>query len=426
MMNISGLLTSLGSCSGLHRLRKAWGFAWSLRLGWLLFTRILIMVLSFSCFSFLLYFSPLFVIDAYAQTATNDPCDPCGPPPCPRVCLFSTPTPMGETGVQCPDGTPVAWGTTTPSALWLLQCSDCVPNLTPTYAWPTMPAGPTLDPTLYPQPTGTSTVVPTAIPPPSRKLYAVTSDGTCSMSNNDRNALCQGSKIENMTSGVAVSATVWVRDANNNPAFDVPVYARLVADVIGGRITNFRGDHLYASGSVYVNLFTYSLDIRNTWHNWSWDGTVPHKSPVLELNARISVSTQWTSYSYQFYKETHYIYLFSLDEDFGASPTPTPTPDSICSEVNGGDGSGDGDDFPTLWLGPADCFEIPAIDGESLGLGGIPLIGPWIDAIDFDGVEFCAQEFGMTDLNFLGVTVDPNILLFIMAGALLFRIFMRS
>lgn len=429
MMSISLLLILLVSCLGLRWLRRASALRLSLPLVSWPSIRMSIMGLLFSCFLFLLFFSRHFVIDAFAQTATSDPCYPCGPAPCERICLFTTPTPGSPAGVECPDGTPVGYGTVTPDAFWLLQCADCLPNLTPTYAWPTINPGPTLDPTLYPV-TPTTTTTPTIAPTPAltRLIRCVSVNGGATCPSTDQAVLTvSGSLYEGSASSTNLGLfSALVVNSSGNPAFDVPVYTRHIGTFSinsGTYATNLTTTAKRNESVICTNVISIPSGDNYTNEPYSLNCVI---NPLGVTNA-ITISNIFSPYSYsRSGKNRTFFIQVSTDPTFGAAtPTPTPGP-SMCTAIEGEGGGDDGTGYPTLWLGPSDCFEIPAIDGEALGLGGLPLIGPWIDAIDFAGVEFCVQEFGMTDLEFLGVVIDPNILLFVMAGALLFRIFLRS
>jgi len=89
----------------------------------------------------------------------------------------TVPTPTSQFGVVCPVGTPIGWGTFTPSALWNLTCSSC---LTPT-AYPTNTAEPSVTPTYNGTgtPNPTITVTPTLVAVGTLQCNQVTAGIVC-------------------------------------------------------------------------------------------------------------------------------------------------------------------------------------------------------------------------------------------------------
>ncbi len=96
----------------------------------------------------------------------------------------TVPTPTSQFGVVCPVGTPIGWGTFTPSALWNLTCSSC---LTPT-AYPTNTFEPTITSTVG---VGTPTVTafPTITPTPSASCNEFTGQLITPIITMERNSL---------------------------------------------------------------------------------------------------------------------------------------------------------------------------------------------------------------------------------------------
>jgi hypothetical protein len=86
------------------------------------------------CYTFLLLYCPLFVINAAAQSECDDPETPeheiCTPTPT-RELLFKTQTPAPTANLVCPPSLPENWGSLTPDPLWMAQCFGCLLTLTP-------------------------------------------------------------------------------------------------------------------------------------------------------------------------------------------------------------------------------------------------------------------------------------------------------
>jgi len=102
----------------------------------------------------------------------------------------ATPSPTVSLWGDCPVGTPVGFGTYTPSPLWSVECSKCfnTPTVTPS-------PFPTIDPTLYPTEyalTGTPTVLPSSTPSGSSPVscgYQTMNSGEYSCTQLDTNSV---------------------------------------------------------------------------------------------------------------------------------------------------------------------------------------------------------------------------------------------
>jgi len=324
----------------------------------------------------------------------------------------TVPTPTSQFGQVCPVGTPIGWGTFTPSALWNLTCSSC---LTPT-AYPTNTIFPTATGTIYP--TATGTIYPTATATP---LFTAT---------------------------ISCGDTVGCIQIDDNT---IDLHSSGVSSMDGSELT---GD--YNSYTFYLsepsNIYGYLVvdDDYQVWHaGQTWDGTldlshhfdnifytIPSRTEGFCEGCAARVANQGEYYftyeeteiianihiSYHDYPSLWNAYRFtpahlyvSVNPAFEIGPTPTPTvsgtpyvDDSYCGSIN---------DLPSFgWDliiedGPPNCDF--GWDEFTVGTYTVP------------AVQICLQPVQVGVITLFGTVFEMGVF-FLAAGAAFFWRFFRT
>ncbi|MDP1713931.1 MAG: hypothetical protein Q8L41_04230 [Anaerolineales bacterium] len=404
-------------------LRKCNGLRFWLRLGFSRFTRIQMQVLLFFCLLFLLLFSPVSQVSAdllqqITATVTGYP-------------MFPSVTPEPTKNFTCPVGTPVGWGTVTPDPYWNLYCGVCAPVGTPgatgtpfpvsTFMIPLTQTSEAIYGTGTPYPTATITVTSTVSPAPTSasallNLYSITRTNTGSpyiTLNGSSYSSCEPTGSSNTYS---CSGYLFGNDSNG---------------VIGGSLqANHWVDPLIASGfqTIYY-WFQIIPDAGNTTGDsvmggvskpgWSGSGSVSFQ---FNANANFRVSNNSSTGRVGGFGFTYQLYISAYPLMLTPSPTVTPTgtPGGYCSVVEGVPSDG-GSEFvlPVPILGQVTCpVDFVGLDVPLYGVFGLP-------DLHIPALRVCFQDVDFGILTYYDVSLDVNYLAFILAAALIVRMFLK-
>lgn len=381
------------------------------------------MVFSLLCLSFLPLFWLVSVGSVYAQT-------PEPPTPTPTYePLFKTSTPQPTINTACPTGTPVGWGTVTPSADWSNQCSACKPLP----VWPTSTALPcycgtpsVLNPTPNPALcsclssllTGTPapTITPTITPTPGIQAF-------------EWNITTPAYHLANPLGSYAVPETAYFGYWPTCPSGSNVVGINIDIDLWAGTYSG------YPTVS-YLN----QADNKDYQYYYYSAANKKHSLQAYRYEGFYSAPAGYTAIKYSTYSQTNFngdnfiVRIFNSSARdmhatinrlstlcYGVPPAPTPTPASTqqsgyCAVVNG-NGQNQapldlGWELPSPYVGPSTCW---SFGNWTIGLSWISSLGELVDvevpdSVSLPGWNICAKPIYFGHLQLFDMSVDLDVL----------------
>jgi len=357
------------------------------------------------------------------------------------VPFWETPTPeiFDKT---CPDGQPTGWGVVTPSARWLLHCSNCV---TPEsgYDWNQIT---TPDYT----PEATTTPEPTETPNPGDDVIGLFTNiyypwweesdpSTYPIDLEPEVEYYTDAHIGNLwgnNGGLTGFATqnidyyYHVYHEGRGPAYAGWTQSLMVEckngyhDGLARFVVNYPGGThttawLGSGQSETVNIATWPTDLTNDqWYSFNIEVQYENR-PKPAMFPQIYGGMTGDNNYYEVYITWHrgeYV------------PSGSSGGDSYCAEVEseGEDGSSEDDDFtlPGIGMGVANCY---ILGGFNIPLSWLDVFFPGsIDDVSIPSAEFCFIPLDFGNLNIFGITIDLDWIAAAMAAVVLFRLIVRS
>jgi len=316
---------------------------------------------------------------AYAQvtTVTVTPTITAPPPYQPDINY----TPMD---FECPEGTPIGWGTVTPSASWLLLCDECIPSSLQTS---TAILEPTMDATQYPTeyagtataeyltgtptPSVTETIIPTGTP----SGCDVSLNGEPSFSFTPRNWVVVSSIVSNtfacVDNGMFVSCTgsITIDDpgANEDDVLNIeipisyPLGSAVFVDVIG--TDPYGGDW---SGAWLEYATIYGGSSSHFFYPSGFQYSMAGSNGYIKLSHIATAGSVWTG------TFTYNVKIYSSPDCLippTVTPTPIPEEYSYCDVVRSEEDDS-GFDWTGIEIIGSSCWDLGGPGLTSDGGGG--------------------------------------------------------
>jgi len=369
--------------------------------------------------------------------------DPSETPTPTDVSIWSVPTQGPTVDLGCNNGSnPVGFGTGTPDPYWLSKCQGCITR-TPLYNWPTN----TPDPRT---PTVTATPIPTATQVPN-SLYECTgaTAGTCEiLPGNVIKYHFTGSNVH----GSGSSYRIWlgyggfkrpqgtdlhfyyigtVRARNTHPTSAQGVGMDAKVDGVSNRLT-------VAIGNVIGIGADTTFTLREHYYPLSYLNDVSSTTFLAGIYTRY-IQGNATLADYVLYDFDYYIYVSPVELDIntlGYQPTPTPTPITGYCRVAQTQVPNTIDN--TMFNNP--YFALPNIRyGWSRCMYVGLHIPDWatqiyldngasqeeIDRYNQNSFQLCVKPIKFGNIAILGLVINLDLISYVMAGVLLFRMIFR-
>ncbi len=382
----------------------------------------------------------LVATSAYAQSPTDTPTPTITAPP--PVLPQITDVVLGD--YTCPTGTPVGYGTVTPSSLWSLMCDQCVytppPTSTPAATRTLSPDYQTLTAVsaLTTTPTPTSPSTPTVSPTP---VSTPTDDILSCGDYQDEGVYCvdYGNLLAYDIPHHLSPPVYHVR--HGAPAYryllsqSANIYYRL--DVLGYDTWLAQAQH-YSGGDVqltksydYFGAVAISHSVVAEW--WGYY-TIPYPASYVGTDY-VPVGQHWYSYHYNnftpwlrwYIDGNHRMYVSTspiLGDDPTITPTPEPLPSSYCSVVSD-DAAMQGFGWTGITTGATACYDLGNV-GLWDWVGHIGNLEPpsshdaWNIRIPWIA-HICLTDISLGTLTIYNVVVDLTAVAYIVAVAMLIR-----
>ena len=304
-------------------------------------------------------------------------------PPPPTIPIGWTPTASPVVGGPCPAGTPVGYGTVTPSSPWLSLCGWCWPDL---FAGAGGVTGTAITPVGQGTPLPTLTPTPTVTPTPVTQGLCLSEDqwGCYDYPNNDMHIIANG---------MAAYWTGW-----GDPPH-VYVLSRTgsvdgIAYTVGGSwdfAENYTGNGCL---QYWKRLYTDDGPDRY-WYYWLCHGT-SHQMLSYAL-PRVGVSlvdrVDWTTAGNTYVSQYGTVYYWLGDVSI-ITPTPTPVSGGYCSVVQS--------KFDEQsWF----SFDLPAAgQSQCVDIGPYTILG-----IDLPQLaRLCYTPYTLGTVHFLGMALSVD------------------
>lgn len=433
---------------------------------------------SFISSLFLLFFLLVFPItNVHAQEPTGTPSptqEPTGTPSPTWEPLYQTPTPKPTQNNQCPAvGTPiVGYKTVTPSAAWMLACSQCLVNQAPTVTdipVPTTvpyvmqgacsnygnPSGCVTITTsggemcqcglneVSPTPTPTITPLPTAGPQTDHYyLVNIPYSQFTHTQWGGLGAATWGYTGEWSVPGLQCGGDDQMRAIASDFSYDIVIgkanesYLKIFQSFGAGNLgTGFRtatgalGAHVIGDGrqclytAINTNTPTYCdilAQMEGRPYNYQFrNADAAQDPPTNRFNEywhKFAVGSSWVV------RQEFTALCYGDEEPVEVTPTPTPTSiPGYCSVIEGEDEGGSITDvgvLPIIRVGPPSCFTfggiyIPLGWAQSLAqLAGVAIP----DQIGIAPINVCFRGLSFGEIGFLGVSINIDLLILITSG----------
>ncbi len=382
---------------------------------------------SFS-FLFLLLFLALFVTSA--GVARADVLPQTGDTPTPTLePLFKTPTLAPTQSTDCPGGTPVGWGTVTPSVLWNAQCQHCMLTLTPQvtgtpYPAPTWAVGMTQTAVALigsPTPSPTGTVVSGC--DPSMTATPVATSGASITLNYFTQSGCPSTvTTANYYNGLRVDFNFPDCSAATGGSGEIVIYFNNATDAYPYVVADgtSSGTGWYDGGEVDTVTVGWTgnapASATGTWHTSFVSGYVGYSSIIF-----FQANNGSTSGSY-----AGTVYFMPQAVLPTPSPCPTSTPVvSYCSVVDGYSNPADTGDLPNIGIGPATCVSFGPYTIGLSSLNWLPGLSG-ISDISLPQVQICLRAIYFGNIKVFGMSFNLDILSAVVTGVLAIRWLFRS
>lgn len=343
------------------------------------------------------------------------------------------------------------WGTVTPDAWWLANCSSCLLTASPyptTTPYPTTEWGATstasalLTTTPTPSLTPTVGLTPSPIwsPTPQTNHYYTLSVGAAGSATFSP---CNGWCADQFTNSDAIVLPdnlvgfVWGHVNGYNGAFS---HSDVFWENAGGSsifVNHETTDR--ANGCWWVNNAVINPGGRAACDMPGFYTTGTMFAPITGLlgetryirlrhngyvgNGQPSVTSSWNV--------THLIFYGSNEPIPTPTPGPTSTPegDGYCYLADGTTSGGGGDldgILPNPMLGPTECRSIPAFEVDMSALAWLPGLEVLDDPLSFPGLQVCIRAITFGTSNLFGVIFDFDAVAIVAMAALVIGIILRS
>jgi len=321
--------------------------------------------------------------------------------------LIDTPTPYDDYrgSYACPTGTPVGWGTVTPSVDWVLSCWSCLSTPTPTFTvTPTVTVGPGTPTSTSVPATPTVTVV-SFTPTPSLgslQFYEFGDTPDCSRAVYywERTVAQSGPGAKWPTvEGRLYGCGPYPRQGTLHYQLDIQYNNPYSGSVcLGFGVNDGGGVNL---GCISSGAYHYEGDLSVSPGGYFWPGKL---MSVYNYNSTVNCSS-CNGLSY-----TARLVVWVVGR-YGPTPTPTPTPvPSYCSRVDPGQDLSSYFDFAGLSVIKETCYNIPS------DLPG---------SLDLPSFRLCIDEVVIGDLRVMGYVIHTHYIILGLVAILLYRYFIK-
>lgn len=382
--------------------------------------------------------------------------------------IYATPTPLATlipwSGLRpCRDGEPASYGQATPSPRWIMECAHCLPletglaTVTPVSTWAadmptTVPITLSLTPFLDVTPGVTVTVTPTptvipTLPFTPTMWYQVNNGGwgvwiSSTLEKHlelNMNGPSQGLQFGPRYSGMNGTYCMEFRATQNVMCSraDRSFSHRLTRPWVGSAsaayimtVTSDKGLNVTCTNSscpeniVQVAVacpggYSTVYDGQVEWTvNTSTSGNT--HSMVMDNGGSLSINQLMGTYDIRWAPCG-----WGLLEPPEPTPTPTLTPMPTPTLAPGYDYcyviedialAGPEQELPTIKVGASTCY----------GTAGIEVTLPVIGLVTVPGIELCFDRIVFGVIGVLGVTIDMDVLAFLVAAVVVLRMFIKS
>lgn len=335
---------------------------------------------------------------------------------------FPTSTSFFDMDNTCPTGIPLGYGTVTPGLMWEAQCGNCAAQVTlsatPAPTLTITPGGPTLTPA----PTATTT------PDPLWELHFESSVGSAYSAGSAPFVMSVNPEVAGRIVGVVVlyfsqPSAQQVRTMHAAPSTYSPF--NLGHHSMAGQVVAIWTPAVLftpLNGAQIKDAFAVS----HGWLDWMGPGSsgsltefdVDEQTAGV-IRAQINQLGPGNQSTFQPYG---YVYFGDPIEQ----ATPTPVQSGYCGSVQGTQLDGIGVELPQVGIGDASCSGLPQFVIPMGWVEDIPVVDWQFEDVNFPGLQICFRPLVISNFNLFGVSINVELALLVLAGAMMLRWVLRS